>query len=153
MSKVLGILEISPGLIGFTVYSRVAQTNPGSKSGSHLCRKKFGVLWVRNYDPEMTLCVCGLQKMALKCIRELRSKKKDGVPLVCKICKSKMFTATATLMYHYRSHAGTHPYIHPSPKILYRLDVYLASKCIPIFSAYFRIQFQIPGVGILCRYT
>ena len=56
MSKVLGILEISPGLIGFTVYSRVAQTNPGYKSGCHLCRKKFGVLWVRNYDPEMTLC-------------------------------------------------------------------------------------------------
>lgn len=49
------------------------------------------------------------QKLALKCIRTLRTKKKDErVPLVCQICKNKSFTAQATLMYHYRSHAGKH---------------------------------------------
>ena len=105
-----------------------------------MCREKFVVLWVRDYDPEMLLCdpgcVCGLQKMALKCIRELRSKKKDGVPLVCKICKSKMFTATATLMYHYRSHAGNHPTYTPS-QLLYRLDVYLAPKVYSYFLSIF----------------
>ncbi|XP_055957111.1 B-cell lymphoma 6 protein homolog isoform X2 [Patella vulgata] len=51
-------------------------------------------------------------KMALKCIRELKARKKDDrVPLVCKICKDKTFTASATLMYHYRSHAGIKPFI------------------------------------------
>ena len=49
-----------------------------------------------------------LQKLALKCIRELRMRKgyKEDGNLVCRICKNKAFTATATLMYHYRSHAG-----------------------------------------------
>ena len=33
---------------------------------------------------------------------------------MCKICKDKEFTATATLMYHYRSHAGNiyYAYFH-----------------------------------------
>lgn len=38
-------------------------------------------------------------------INELRCKKRDE-SLVCKICKNKPFTAAATLLYHYRSHAG-----------------------------------------------
>jgi len=42
----------------------------------------------------------------MKYIRELRGKRRDDEPLVCKICRSKVFTATATLLYHYRSHAG-----------------------------------------------
>lgn len=47
------------------------------------------------------------QKLALKCIRALRTKKKhERGPLTCQICKNKSFTAQATLMYHYRSHAG-----------------------------------------------
>ncbi|XP_064621560.1 uncharacterized protein LOC135484220 [Lineus longissimus] len=52
------------------------------------------------------------RKTALRCIRELRTKKKDDrVPLICKICKDKTFTAAATLMYHYRSHAGIKPFV------------------------------------------
>ena len=48
-----------------------------------------------------------LQKAALKCIREMKARKRDlTYPLYCKICTSKQFTAAATLMYHYRSHAG-----------------------------------------------
>ena len=49
------------------------------------------------------------QKLALKYIRELRYKSRpnEAVTLVCKICRDKTFTATATLLYHYRSHAGT----------------------------------------------
>lgn len=51
------------------------------------------------------------RRLALKHIRALRSKRKDERgPLVCKICKTKMFTAQATLMYHYRSHAGIKPF-------------------------------------------
>ena len=43
----------------------------------------------------------------MKFIKELKGKKKnENIPLVCKICRDKTFTATATLMYHYRSHAG-----------------------------------------------
>ena len=50
----------------------------------------------------------GLQRAALKCIRELRVRRRESaaLPLVCKICKDKTFTAAATLLYHYRSHAG-----------------------------------------------
>ncbi|XP_022237235.1 uncharacterized protein LOC106477908 isoform X1 [Limulus polyphemus] len=51
------------------------------------------------------------KKLALKCIRALRVKKKEERgPLVCQICKDKTFTAQATLMYHYRSHAGIKPF-------------------------------------------
>lgn len=51
------------------------------------------------------------RRLALKHIRALRSKRKDERgPLVCKICKTKVFTAQATLMYHYRSHAGIKPF-------------------------------------------
>ncbi|XP_035225060.1 uncharacterized protein LOC118197632 [Stegodyphus dumicola] len=51
------------------------------------------------------------KKLALKFIRALRTKKKDERgPLVCQICKNKSFTAQATLMYHYRSHAGIKPF-------------------------------------------
>ncbi|XP_023218982.1 zinc finger protein 85-like isoform X2 [Centruroides sculpturatus] len=51
------------------------------------------------------------KKLALKCIRALRYKKKeDRGPLQCRICKDKKFTAQATLMYHYRSHAGIKPF-------------------------------------------
>ncbi|XP_071079684.1 uncharacterized protein [Haliotis cracherodii] len=52
------------------------------------------------------------RRMALKCIRELKNRRKDDkVPLICKICKDKTFTASATLMYHYRSHAGIKPFV------------------------------------------
>ncbi|XP_061165914.1 uncharacterized protein LOC133174827 [Saccostrea echinata] len=52
------------------------------------------------------------RKAALKCIRELKGKKKDDKqPLYCRICKDKTFTASATLMYHYRSHAGIKPFV------------------------------------------
>lgn len=52
------------------------------------------------------------RKAALKCIRELKGKKKeDKQPLYCRICKDKTFTASATLMYHYRSHAGIKPFV------------------------------------------
>ncbi|XP_021353621.1 zinc finger protein Xfin-like [Mizuhopecten yessoensis] len=52
------------------------------------------------------------RKLALKCIRELKLKKKeDRSPLHCRICKDKKFTASATLMYHYRSHAGIKPFV------------------------------------------
>ncbi|XP_074644542.1 uncharacterized protein LOC141901259 isoform X5 [Tubulanus polymorphus] len=52
------------------------------------------------------------KKLALKCIRELRFKRKDDkAQLICKICKDKTFTAAATLMYHYRSHAGIKPFV------------------------------------------
>lgn len=45
--------------------------------------------------------------MALRCLEELKNKKKnEKIPLVCQICPDKTFTASATLMYHYRSHAG-----------------------------------------------
>ena len=49
-----------------------------------------------------------LQKLAMKCIRELKQRKKDEkIEFICKICKEgKKFTAGATLIYHYRSHAG-----------------------------------------------
>ncbi|KAM7299424.1 myoneurin [Ixodes scapularis] len=51
------------------------------------------------------------RRLALKHIRALRAKRKDERgPLVCKICKTKVFTAQATLMYHYRSHAGIKPF-------------------------------------------
>ncbi|XP_054708506.1 zinc finger protein 43-like [Uloborus diversus] len=51
------------------------------------------------------------KKLALKYIRGLRTKKKEERgPLTCQICKNKSFTAQATLMYHYRSHAGIKPF-------------------------------------------
>ncbi|XP_037272356.2 uncharacterized protein LOC119164299 isoform X1 [Rhipicephalus microplus] len=51
------------------------------------------------------------RKVALKHIKALRNKRRDERgPLVCKICKTKVFTAQATLMYHYRSHAGIKPF-------------------------------------------
>ncbi|XP_049274075.1 E3 ubiquitin-protein ligase ZFP91 isoform X1 [Rhipicephalus sanguineus] len=51
------------------------------------------------------------RKAALKHIKALRNKRRDERgPLVCKICKTKVFTAQATLMYHYRSHAGIKPF-------------------------------------------
>lgn len=51
------------------------------------------------------------RRLALKHIKALRSKRRDERgPLVCKICKTKVFTAQATLMYHYRSHAGIKPF-------------------------------------------
>ncbi|XP_025105656.1 zinc finger protein 37-like isoform X2 [Pomacea canaliculata] len=51
------------------------------------------------------------KRVALRCIRELKGRKKDDkMTLVCKICKDKSFTAGATLMYHYRSHAGIKPF-------------------------------------------
>lgn len=46
------------------------------------------------------------RRMALRCIRDLRLRKTQDCMLKCKICENKTFTATATLMYHYRSHAG-----------------------------------------------
>ena len=46
------------------------------------------------------------QKLAITYIRELRDKKKEDPILICKICKDRTFTAAATLLYHYRSHAG-----------------------------------------------
>ncbi|KAH3851297.1 hypothetical protein DPMN_093777 [Dreissena polymorpha] len=43
----------------------------------------------------------------MKYIKELKGRKKgENIALKCKICKEKTFTATATLIYHYRSHAG-----------------------------------------------
>uniref|UniRef100_T1IPS7 C2H2-type domain-containing protein n=1 Tax=Strigamia maritima TaxID=126957 RepID=T1IPS7_STRMM len=52
------------------------------------------------------------RKLALKCIRMLRTRRKDErITLVCKICQDKIFTAQATLMYHYRSHAGIKPFV------------------------------------------
>ncbi|XP_076099625.1 uncharacterized protein LOC143069069 isoform X1 [Mytilus galloprovincialis] len=52
------------------------------------------------------------RKAALKCIRELKARKRDLMyPLYCKICTNKQFTAAATLMYHYRSHAGIKPFM------------------------------------------
>ena len=49
--------------------------------------------------------------LAMKYIRELRSNKRREESLICRICKTKTFTATATLMYHYRSHAGIKPFV------------------------------------------
>jgi hypothetical protein len=46
------------------------------------------------------------RRMALRCIRDLRLRKREDCLLKCRICENKTFTATATLMYHYRSHAG-----------------------------------------------
>ncbi|KAK7103177.1 hypothetical protein V1264_018136 [Littorina saxatilis] len=52
------------------------------------------------------------KRSALKYIRELKQRKKDEkIEYVCKICKEgKKFTAGATLIYHYRSHAGIKPF-------------------------------------------
>ncbi|GAB1606618.1 zinc finger protein 37 homolog [Argonauta hians] len=51
------------------------------------------------------------RKTALHCIRELKARKKDEkISLTCQIC-FKTFTASATLMYHYRSHAGIKPFV------------------------------------------
>ncbi|GAB1598606.1 uncharacterized protein LOC115232346 [Argonauta hians] len=52
------------------------------------------------------------RKTALRCIRELKGHKKDDkTSLACQICSDKTFTAAATLMHHYRSHAGIKPYV------------------------------------------
>ncbi|XP_014770030.1 uncharacterized protein LOC106869040 [Octopus bimaculoides] len=52
------------------------------------------------------------RKTALHCIRELKARKKDEkISLTCQICLNKTFTASATLMYHYRSHAGIKPFV------------------------------------------
>ncbi|XP_029658043.1 uncharacterized protein LOC115232346 isoform X1 [Octopus sinensis] len=52
------------------------------------------------------------RKTALRCIRELKGRKKDDkIALACQICLDKTFTASATLMYHYRSHAGIKPFV------------------------------------------
>ncbi|KAL4238919.1 hypothetical protein ACF0H5_003626 [Mactra antiquata] len=51
-------------------------------------------------------------KLALRYIKELKGRSKnENIPLKCKICNDKFFTATATLMYHYRSHAGIKPFV------------------------------------------
>ncbi|XP_052767098.1 uncharacterized protein LOC128207929 isoform X2 [Mya arenaria] len=50
--------------------------------------------------------------LAMKYIRELRGRKKgENIALRCKICMDKTFTAAATLLYHYRSHAGFKPFV------------------------------------------
>lgn len=73
------------------------------------------------------------QRVALRCIRELKGRKKDDkMTLVCKICKDKSFTAGATLMYHYRSHAGeliNFAYIARYPSPLGELTVLYTSQC------------------------
>ena len=49
-----------------------------------------------------------LQRFAIRCMRELklnRGLSQRNSSVACKIC-SKEFTAAATLMYHYRSHAS-----------------------------------------------
>lgn len=53
------------------------------------------------------------KELALKYIAKLHSKgkKKISDSLICKICPDKHFTAQATLIHHYRSHAGIKPYI------------------------------------------
>ncbi|KAK3092888.1 hypothetical protein FSP39_008434 [Pinctada imbricata] len=51
------------------------------------------------------------RKTALRLIRELKGKKDFKKPLYCKLCRGKTFTATATLIYHYRSHAGIKPFV------------------------------------------
>nr|XP_015910348.2 uncharacterized protein LOC107441553 [Parasteatoda tepidariorum] len=52
------------------------------------------------------------REKALRCISKLKAKKKKQYqgPLECQICKHKKFTALATLIHHYRSHAGIKPY-------------------------------------------
>lgn len=53
------------------------------------------------------------KELALKFIAKLhtKGKKKVSDSLVCQICPDKSFTAQATLIHHYRSHAGIKPYI------------------------------------------
>ncbi|XP_035205401.1 zinc finger protein 69 homolog [Stegodyphus dumicola] len=53
------------------------------------------------------------KELALKFIAKLHSKKKKQIhdSLICQICKDKHFTAQATLIHHYRSHAGIKPYV------------------------------------------
>ena len=51
-----------------------------------------------------------LQRFAIRCMRELklnRGLSQRNSSVACKIC-SKEFTAAATLMYHYRSHASVY---------------------------------------------
>lgn len=52
------------------------------------------------------------KELALKYIAKLHAKKKKRIPdsLFCQICPGKHFTAQATLIHHYRSHAGIKPY-------------------------------------------
>ncbi|KAG8189683.1 hypothetical protein JTE90_022497 [Oedothorax gibbosus] len=74
-----------------------------------------GSAFIVDEDVFETNCPANLQsvekKLAVKFIRALRTKKRDERgPLVCQICKNKSFTAHATLMYHYRSHAGIKPF-------------------------------------------
>ena len=53
------------------------------------------------------------KELALKYIAKLHSKgkKKISDSLICQICPDKHFTAQATLIHHYRSHAGIKPYV------------------------------------------
>lgn len=53
------------------------------------------------------------RELALMYIAKLHSKgkKKIADSLICQICRDKTFTAQATLIHHYRSHAGIKPYI------------------------------------------
>ncbi|XP_014664461.1 PREDICTED: uncharacterized protein LOC106806848 [Priapulus caudatus] len=53
------------------------------------------------------------RRVSLKAIRKIRLYKNRGekYPLTCKICKTRNFTALATLTYHYRSHAGIKPFV------------------------------------------
>ncbi|XP_041351883.1 zinc finger and BTB domain-containing protein 18-like [Gigantopelta aegis] len=74
-------------------------------------KKQLPVPDISNLSTEMAIVECE-RKIALKCIRELKGRKKDDkLPLMCKICLGKTFTASATLMYHYRSHAGIKPFV------------------------------------------
>ncbi|KAL3872693.1 hypothetical protein ACJMK2_035902 [Sinanodonta woodiana] len=80
------------------VDTKVTKKKKNSKTGNWLKRGDGGLEW----EP----------KLALKYIRDLKNKKKDEkFSLRCKICKDKTFTAAATLMYHYRSHAGIKPFV------------------------------------------
>lgn len=52
--------------------------------------------------------IYALQRFAIRCMRELklnRGLSQRNSSVACKIC-GKDFTAAATLMYHYRSHAS-----------------------------------------------
>jgi len=75
----------------------------------HFLLAVFGLILSWRQCVEISSRVMWWQRLAMKYIRELRTKKREDVPLICKICRTKVFTATATLLYHYRSHAGRTP--------------------------------------------
>lgn len=65
---------------------------------------------IDNLDDVMEGSEEWIRRMALRCMRDLRNKK--DTDFVCRICKpEKRFTASATLLYHYRSHAKIKPFI------------------------------------------